>query len=85
MIRILIVALSGVKRNTGGIFFGKAHLCGTLAWGDLDGERLVGTQHLKQERQFTKALCHFGTQLFRLVGINHLTQRTQVPRLIRDL
>ena len=73
VVRIFIVALGSRQRNSRCILTGKAHFGRTFAGMDLNRQRLIGTQHFEQERQFTKALCYRIAQHRGGCRINHVT------------
>lgn len=52
---------------------------------DLNGERLRGAQHFKQERQLTVALRHFFAEQGGFIRVNHLAQRTRLAICRQDL
>ncbi|MNP68371.1 hypothetical protein D3C76_1643160 [compost metagenome] len=76
MVGIFIVTLGGIQRNTCRVLFGKARFRGLLVRVNLDGERLIGAQHLKEERQLAKTFGNLCTQQRGFIRVDDLTQGT---------
>ncbi len=82
MVRIFIVAFRRIQWNARRVLFGKADFRGLLIRVNLNRERLVGTQYLKQERQLTKALRDRLAQQRRFILVNNLPQRLRLTRRV---
>ena len=85
MVRIFIVTFGGIKRDSGGILFGKPDFRGPFVRVNLNRERLGGAQHFKQERQFTKTLGNFGAKQGRFIAVDCIAQRTRRSGVIENL
>ncbi len=84
VVGILVVAIGGLGRDAGGLLLGKARFGLRLARVYLDGEGLLGAQHLEQERQAAKTglggftqyggggALYQGRELLRLPGQHYL-------------
>ena len=52
---------------------------------NLNGERLGGAEHFKQERQFAETLCNLVAEQGGLVAVNDLAQRVRATVSVENL